>query len=134
MKTIGFAIAVAVVLISVTLSVAAQDRMLCRGDIPFSFTANGQTFQAGEYQVRRIGESFVRIEDVRTLKGVTLLSPQNVAVSKTIKLVFHSYGSRRFLAGVVARAYEIALPQSEAEREIRTASADATLVALEVKR
>jgi hypothetical protein len=132
MKKIGFSIVAAVVVLSsLTLTAAAQGRILAQANIPFSFAAHGQTFDAGAYEICQMGAQVVRLQDVKTRRGVTLLSPQNVGVSTPTKIVFRRYGDRHFLAAVVTTSYQISVPKSRPELEVASARMKTTMVALQ---
>ena len=134
MKKISFSIVAAVVVLnSLTLTAAAQNRVLGHADIPFSFSANGQRFEAGTYELRQISTQIIRLQDVATGQGVTLLSPQTIGESSTTNLVFRSYGTRQFLAAVVAPSYQVSIPRSQVEKEVEASAAKMKTVALQVK-
>jgi hypothetical protein len=134
MKKTSFSIVAAVVVLSsLTLTAAAQNRVLAQANIPFSFAAHGQTFDAGAYELRQIGAQIVRLQDVATGQGVTLLSPQTIGKSSTTNLVFRSYGTRQFLAAVVAPSYQVSIPKSQAEKEVEASATKMKTVALQVK-
>ena len=99
---------------------AAQVRVAAKANIPFSFTVNERTFDAGTYVVRQIGANIMRVEDTTTHVGVTLLATPAVAGSGNGKLMFRRYGSQNFLSAVVAPegSYGIELSTSAAEREV----------------
>lgn len=129
MKKTSFTIAAVVILSSFAITAAAQNRVLSRADIPFAFAAHDQRFEAGAYQLRQIGANIVRFEEVATGKGVTLLSPQPIGESDTT-IVFHRYGTRQFLAAVVAPSYQISLSKSKVEQELASSPTKTTIVAL----
>ena len=114
MKKIRLLIAVAMVVLP-SLTAVAQNRTLGLADIPFRFTAHGQTFEAGKYELRQIGAHAVRFQRVDTRAGVTLLSPQNIAKTAATKIVFRTDGERYDLTAIVAPSYAISLPKTESE-------------------
>ena len=133
MKKIGSSIAVVIVIVcSFTVAAAAQNRVLGRADIPFGFSAHGQHFNTGTYELRQVGLQIVRLQEVTTGRGVTLISPQSIGESSTTNIVFRGYGSRRFLAAVIAPSYQISLPKSQAETELAV-TANMTTEALRVQ-
>jgi hypothetical protein len=135
MKTIRFSIVAAIVILSsFTLSAAAQNRVLGRADIPFSFAAHDQSFGAGAYELRQIGAQIVRLQEVTTARGVTLISPQAIGEDSTTKIVFRCYGTREFLAAVVAPSYQISVAKSRAEQEAEATTAKVRTVALQAQR
>ena len=134
MKKISLSLAVTLVLLSsFAVQAAAQNRVIGRTNIPFTFTANGQQLSAGNYELWQIGTDSVRLQNVATAKGVTLHVPQNIVDSNTIKFVFHSYGTSAFLAAVAAPSDEVSLPQSHSEKELAAAAGNMKTVALQVK-
>ncbi len=119
MKKISLTVAAALLLASsFTTPAAAQHRVLGRANIPFSFTAHGQSFDAGAYELHQLGAQIVRLQEAATGRGVTLLSSQNVSDSGTTKIVFRSFGTRQILAAVVAPSYSISVPRSPAEAQM----------------
>jgi hypothetical protein len=134
MKKISFSLAVMLVLLgSLAIQAIAQNRVIGRTNIPFSFTANGQQLSAGNYELWQIGMDSVRLQNVATAKGVTLHIPQDIVDSNAMKFVFHSYGSSAFLASVAAPSDEVSLPKSQSEKELAAAGPDMKTVALQVK-
>jgi hypothetical protein len=120
---------VAVLVVLTSLSAAAQNRVLSRAEIPFRFTAHGQTLEAGTYQLRQISAQIIRIQEVTTGAGLTLLSATNVGESAATQLVFRSNGKGYVLAAIRAPFYQISLPKSEEElatSAIRTIALQAT--------
>ena len=103
-----------------SVSAAAQHRVLGKVEVPFNFTANDQIFAAGNYNLVQIGGQTIRLEERKTGKGITLLSPQNISETPVNTLLFHRYGNRYVLAKVVAPTYDIPLFKSNAERELAT--------------
>ncbi len=124
--------AAAVVLLSFTLTAAAQNRVLGRANVPFGFAAHGQRFDAGTYELRQIGAQIVRLQDVATGRGVTLLSNQAIGESTGTEITFRSYGARQFLAAVVAPSYQISLPKSADEQQVEASAAKTKTIALRV--
>ncbi len=133
MKKIGFSIVAVMVVSSFTWSAAAQDRVLARADIPFTFEAQGQTFGSGSYELLQFGGAFVRLQKAGTHLGVSLMSPQNITQSSTTMLKFHNYGGRYFLAAVVAPSYQIYLPKSKSEKEMAAAGHIPVTITLALK-
>jgi hypothetical protein len=101
-----------------SVSAAAQHRVLGKLEIPFNFTANDQVFASGNYDLVQIGGQTIRLEERKTGKGITLLSPQNISETPVNTLLFHRYGTRYVLAKIVAPTYEMPLFKSNTEREL----------------
>ena len=115
MKKLAYTSIVVVILVA---AAAAQAPVVARTTIPFSFNAHEQTFNHGEYELRRIGAQTLRLQETNG-QGVTLLSAQNVAGLDDVKLIFRVYtGNHQFLASVVAATFHIAVPKSKEETEI----------------
>ena len=130
MKKISFAIACIAVLSSFTPSATAQG--LAKADVPFSFSVHEKTFPAGTYELRYLGSSIVRFENMKSRDGVILMVPSAIRESADMHLVFRQYGERAFLASMVDKKlhYEADLPKSNSEREIQKSRKTATVVAL----
>lgn len=134
MKKIGLSLAAMLILLSsIAILGAAQNRVLGQVNIPFNFVANGEQLNAGNYQLWQIGTDSVRLQNVASNKGVTLFLPANIADSNAMKFVFHSYGSSVFLAAVATPSDEMSLPQSRSEKEFAATKADMKTVALQIK-
>ncbi len=133
MKKISLAIAAVVVLSTFTLTAAAQNRVLGRANVPFSFAAHDQRFDAGTYELRQIGAQIVRLQDVASGRGVTLMSPQAIGESSVTSLTFRSYGTRAFLAAVNAQSYHIAVGKSAAEQDVEASLAKTKTIALKLQ-
>lgn len=134
MKKISLSLAVRLILLSsLAILAAAQNRVLGQVNIPFNFVASGEQFNAGNYELWRIGMDFVRLQNVATSKGVILYIPANIADSNAMKFVFHSYGSSAFLAAVATPSDEISLPQSHSEKEFAATNANMKTAALQIK-
>lgn len=97
---------------------AAQQSAVARVHIPFTFNAHNQTLDAGTYDLSRIGAHTIRFQNVKTERGVTLLSPQEVVTRDSVNLVFRVYGKNYFMSEVNAPTFRIALPTTREEREM----------------
>jgi len=135
MKKISFSFAVMLLgLSSLAVKAAAQNRPLAQTNIPFAFSAEGLQLSAGDYELWQIGDKFVRLQNLATKKGVTLLCHQgNIVASDAVKIVFRVYDTDHFLAGVVAPSYQISLPKSQSEKQVEASAATAKTVALKGK-
>ncbi len=132
MKKISLSIVIAVVLSSFSVTAAAQNRVLGRADISFSFAAHNQRFDPGAYELRQLGAQTLRLQNVATGQGVTLLSPQTIGESPATTLVFRSYGTHRFLAVVKAPSYQVSMPRSAAEKELEAQAGRMKTIALQL--
>ena len=86
---------------SVTAVAAAKNLSdTLRVDVPFEFIVGDKTMAAGEYQVKRIGQSAMTISG-REDSAIRLSNPiESNKVQGQGKLVFHRYGENYFLAEV----------------------------------
>lgn len=136
MKKISFAIASIVVVSALTLTAAAQTHQLGKANIPFSFSVHDQTYPAGTYEVRQIGQDLLRLQDVKSGTGVTLFGGSTIRESVSLKLVFRQYNEGRFLSAIQDNqlGYTAMVPPSQSEREIQKMRKHATIVALQTTR
>ena len=102
-------------------------------DVPFAFSAAGQTLPAGHYIVAAAGTDLIRIFNAHT-RG--LFVPTHSAMrsnSDGSKLVFHRYGQRYFLSSVSITGNRFAkeLFRSSAERELEAHRAEMELAVVQ---
>jgi hypothetical protein len=135
MKKTSFAIAF-VVLFTLTLTATAQTQQLAKANIPFSFSVHEQTFTPGMYEVRRLGDGMLRLERVTDHSGVTILTGSTIRQSVAMKLVFHQYGSERYLREIADPVLGFSAPisQSNAERLAGRRLAKGAMLALQTSR
>ena len=136
MKKISFAIACTVVLSLMTINAAAQTHDLGKANIPFGFSVHDQTYPAGTYEVSRISNDLLRLQDVKSGRGVTLFGRSAIRQSVNLKLMFRQYREDRFLSAIQddTLGYSAIVPQSQSEREIQKQRKDAAIVALQTTR
>jgi hypothetical protein len=136
MKKISFAIACTVVLSMMTINAAAQTHQLGKANIPFSFSVHDQTYPAGTYEVRQISNDLLRLQEVKSGRGVTLFGGSPIRESVNLKLMFRQYAEGRFLSAIQddKLGYSAIVPKSQSEREIQKKRTDATIVALQTAR
>ena len=89
-------------------------------DVPFAFSAAGQSLPAGHYVVKSIDDSHIRIFNSQALE---LYLPTKGAIRSTsegTKLEFHRYGDMYFLSSVWIRGSQTGreLFRSKAEKEL----------------
>ena len=130
MKKISFAVIAILTLFA--SSVLAQDRVIARATVPFSFSVHDKTFAAGTYDVRQLGAGVLRMENKKTWEGVTIIAAPAVSGEASAKLVFRQYGAQRFLSAIVAPAgaYGAELSTSNMEREVARSRGKAQIVAI----
>jgi hypothetical protein len=135
MKKTSFAISF-VVLLALTLTATAQTQQLAKANIPFSFSVHEQTFTPGMYEVRRLGDGMLRLERVTDRSGVTILTGSTIRQSVAMKLVFHQYGSERYLREIADPVLGFSAPisQSNAERLAGRRLAKGAMLALQTSR
>lgn len=126
-----------VVLLALTFTAAAvaQPRTIAKANIPFTFFVHERSFAPGEYKVRQLGSSVLRIENAVSGNGITEVVSIAIAGEGSGKLVFHRYGDHYFLAAIVAPAgsYGVELPKSAAEREAHAAQRNPARVMVAMK-
>ncbi|OLE55819.1 MAG: hypothetical protein AUG51_01390 [Acidobacteria bacterium 13_1_20CM_3_53_8] len=86
-------------------SVQAQQRGTLKAHIPFAFSVNEQTLEAGDYTISRLTENSIVIESADGRHRVIAQVPRTVSTNPNAaqnleKLVFHQYGDQYFLAQV----------------------------------
>lgn len=97
-------------------------------DVPFDFSAAGQTLHSGHYIVAS-HDDMIRIFNAQT-RGIYI--PTHAAIrskSDGSKLVFHRYGNSYFLSAVWVTGNTIGkeLFRSQAERELQTRKSEMEL-------
>ena len=104
-----------------------------RVSVPFAFTAGKRTMPAGDYRVS-VNGSFLQLSniDAKTTNGMlTNFTGGGPSERQAPRLVFHCYGSHRFLTeawiGETSMGHE--LTRSSAERELaRSTLADQNII------
>jgi hypothetical protein len=98
-------------------------------EIPFEFQANGETFSAGKYSVKKISSEIFLLSSENSdekllVRGIGSLPYENAVGSE--KLIFNKYGERHFLREVYAKrgAFGFMLNESKTEKKIRQGSTD----------
>ena len=92
---------VVMMVLALLMGVAAHAQTgLARTTVPFEFSIGGTVLPAGEYQISKVGEKFVLIENLEGAAGVKLVldKPIQKLQSQQPKLVFHKFGEKYFLA------------------------------------
>src|SRR4029450_1453588 len=116
---IMFAISMCAVL---SASTAYAQSQTIRAEVPFAFTANNKTLQAGSYQLESATDNRIlwRIGSTDGQPADFLMALTRVgSASGKLTLTFHRYGDKYFLAAFKTPSYEIALPVTKAERKLR---------------
>ena len=89
-------------------------------NIPFAFTAGNKTLPAGAYRVRNLTSETLLIQSADGKQVTNILTNHKQAgpTPGQVKLAFHRYGDRYFLAQVwtLWEGYEVT--RSRAEREL----------------
>jgi hypothetical protein len=112
-----FKLAVVLLVLGISAIAGAQDRVIAVAKIPFQFTAHSQVFDAGDYEVRQIGAQTVRLQDVNSRIGVTLLGSQTIGVGAPVTILFRVNTGQYFLASVSAQSFQIKIRKSRLEVE-----------------
>ena len=101
MKKQGMTVlAAAVVLVALAMPLAAQHAEMMKTNVPFSFVAENQWMQAGEYTIQPIlnGRLLIRSIDGKSVKTVWSLPVRLATTATASQVVFHRYGDDYFLA------------------------------------
>lgn len=119
-----FAFALGLALIINAGPIIAQQPLAIRADVPFEFTTNNKTLPAGTYRIDPATDSRVvwRLRETAAGDSVFVLARTIEAVGildSDIRVTFHRYGDKYFLAGFKTSSYEVELPISKAERTTR---------------
>src|SRR5688572_6944838 len=126
MKTPLFAIMFAVTIFA-ALSVSTtrgQTSQTIQVEVPFAFRANKKILPAGSYRIESASDSRAvwRIRGSRKPRGVYLLAMSLSGTSRgKLRMTFHRYGDKFFLAGFKTPSYEVSLPTSRVERTLQMA-------------
>jgi len=124
MKTRLFAIMFAIaVFAGVSASTSlGQTTQSIQVEVPFAFTANNQIHPAGRYRIESISSN----RAVWTIRGPRKQSSEYLLATTLAEtergqlwVTFHRYGNRQFLAGFKTPSYEVSLPVSRREKQLR---------------
>ena len=125
MKTRLFAIMFAVTVMAGLSSVTARGQTQgIRVDIPFEFTTANKVLPAGKYRIESATDNRVlwRISGTRKQRGDFLVATSLGGSSPgNLRVTFHRYGTRLFLAGFKTSSYEVSLPVSRREKTLQIA-------------
>jgi hypothetical protein len=130
-KLLVVAAAVALFATLSTTTAAAQNRVLGKADVPFSFAAHQMQLEPGTYVVRQIGRDILRLESASGGQGITLIGSAMPA-SANAKLVFHRYGTQAFLVAVEGPVAGAELPKTTEEKKAASRTRELTRVALAI--
>ena len=101
-----------------------------RADVPFNFAVGSNTYPAGAYSVKTIGDRDNRVlllhaEDGKNSMAIISNATVNLTPADKTKLVFSRYGNQYFLSQVwvngAIRGHQ--LPKSNREKEVAKAMA-----------
>ena len=116
----------------------AQSQAL-RVTVPFDFSANNKTLPAGTYIVNPATDNRLmwRVEGAdHQAPGTLLLARLSKAqAAGNLRITFRRYGDRYFLIGFRTPSYDVAVPMSGSEKDLRRAAGInfAKLITLETK-
>lgn len=101
----------------------AQSSQTIKADVPFSFTTNGKTLPAGTYRIESIGgnRAIWKIigTDYRSRAFLLPLILTGASDDAPVRLTFHQYGDKHYLAGFNTSSYAVTLPTSKSEKALR---------------
>jgi hypothetical protein len=140
MKKQFFGVAITCCLLVLTIATSARSQLpgsTEHATIPFDFIVRGKTLPAGEYTIRRIGESpeGLMIADRSNRDHAMFVTEpvEALRIPNKGRLVFHRYGDSYFLyevwTGGESTGRELA--PSRAERQLRSESASNNKMAQE---
>ena len=105
-------------------------------DVPFEFTANNKVHPAGRYLIESVGNNRAvwKIHGTRDQPTEFLLT-LSLAGSRggDLRVTFHRYGDKQFLAGFTTQSYNVSLPASRGETMIRMARTPAPAQVIDLK-
>ena len=123
-------------LILFSIAAVAANPVLGRVNIPFAFSASGQTFEPGVYLVRNLGHGQYQILNAESNAGAILLTQSSISASDELTLVFRQYEGEYFLAGMHDKGtnFSAAFTKSKAERIVEARYRNPIQVALAIFR
>lgn len=132
MKTRLFAIMFAVMMFLVlSASISnAQNSQAIKVEVRFAFTANNTIHPAGTYRIEPAGASRAiwRLRGSRIRRNEFLLALSLGGSSRgDLRVTFHRYGNKQFLAGFKTPSYEVSLPVSRREKMVRQEAQEASV-------
>ena len=132
MKTRLFAIMLtALVFAGVSASKSqGQTSQSIQVDVPFAFTANNKIHPAGRYRIESTSGSRAlwKLKGSRKQRGEFLLATSLAGDSRgDLRVTFHRYGNKQFLAGFKTPSYEVSVPESRREKVLRRAPEEAVV-------
>lgn len=123
------------------VSVQAQRVSRITAHIPFAFQIGDKTLPAGDYNIKRLSQNALVIEDASGETSVIAQAPGRVesnAKQKTERLVFRQYGEQYFLAqvwmdrGSAGRELNMTNAEREAANEYKLAQHGASAKVVEI--
>ena len=131
MKTRLFAIMFAVMMfVGVNASTShGQTSQAIQVDVPFAFTVNNKIHPAGRYRI----ESVSATREVWKIRGGSrirrdeylLATSLSASSAGDLRVIFHRYGNKQFLAGFKTSLYEVSVPASRREKMLRHSQEEA---------
>lgn len=104
----------------------AQSTNVIRVEVPFAFSANDKTLPAGTYTINPATNNQVmwKIQSAYQNPAAFLMAkPLSRSEGRgNVRLIFHRYGNRNFLAGFVTNSYQVELPTSSSEKNVQRSS------------
>jgi hypothetical protein len=131
MKSVKIPMAAAAVLATAVLAApCAQAGVVLKAQIPFDFLVADQWLPSGEYRIVQDHWLVKLYAEGGAQVAVAHWLPQTTSGNGSWNLVFHRYGSQRFLKVIAGSDERCAyLPETRMEREARVGRASATIVA-----
>ena len=93
-------------------------------EVPFAFTVNNKIHPAGRYQIEPAsgGRALWRIRGSRKQRDEFLMAASLSGTAKgDLRVTFHRYKDKQFLAGFTTPSYDVSLPASHSEKALRLA-------------
>ena len=106
-----------------------------RFHVPFSFSANNQTFTPGEYEFTQQSLFMLKVANLKSNDSAfesVLPAQAHQESNGQVKLVFHRYGNQYFLAAVSSGSWESTLQTSTDEKQLAQANPRKPMIAVSV--
>ena len=126
-RILCFAVATIALCLATPTIHAQSDALKLRVHVPFSFTVDNTTFDAGDYVVTEPANGVIRVQNLvdRTSTFQHVQSAHSRGESDGhVKLVFHRYGSQYFLAVVSNGSLESTFDFQVTDHEQQVATAN----------
>ena len=132
-RILSLAAVTIVICLITTVSFGQAENLKLRFHVPFPFTAENATFEAGDYEVTEPGHLVLELRNVATQAAAfehARPAGSEPKANGRVRLIFHRYGGTYFLAGVsdgsLASTYD--LRPSKEEQALASPKAQSKIV------